>query len=104
MDSGVVCHDSRNAVMARILIVDDEPAIRSSLTAILAPEGFHIQTAGDGAKAMAICSAEPFDLVLSDVPMPAMDGLAGCSISCARCIHSCGGCGRFVWVRAGRWI
>jgi DNA-binding NtrC family response regulator len=60
--------------MARILIVDDEAAIRLLLTAILSREGFHIHTASDGAEAMTICSTEPFDLVLSDVMMPEMDG------------------------------
>ena len=60
--------------MARILIVDDEPAIRSLLAAVLTREGFYVQTAGNGSQAMAICTAEPFDLVLSDVLMPGMDG------------------------------
>ena len=60
--------------MARILIVDDEPAIRLLLARILSREGFDIQTAGDAIEAMAICATERFDLVLSDVGMPEMDG------------------------------
>jgi two-component system, cell cycle response regulator CpdR len=60
--------------MARILIVDDEPPILLLLTLILSAEGFLIQTARDGAHAMMICATEPFDLVLSDVVMPGMDG------------------------------
>jgi DNA-binding NtrC family response regulator len=92
--------------MARILIVDDEPAIRSFLRLILSREGFCIQTAADGAEAMALCSSEPFDLVLSDVVMPGIDGhalaqwiavnypttqtalMSGCDIECRGCAFS----------------
>ena len=60
--------------MIRILVVDDEPAIRSILQVVLSSEGFTIRTAADAAEAMAFCSHEQFDLVLSDVVMPGMDG------------------------------
>ena len=60
--------------MARILIVDDEAPILRLLTRILTREGFTIRTAADGAEAVTMCSSEAFDLVLSDVVMPGMDG------------------------------
>jgi CheY-like chemotaxis protein len=60
--------------MARILIVDDEPTIRELLAQLFVREGHHVQTAGNGSEAMKICTAETFDLVLSDVVMPGMNG------------------------------
>jgi DNA-binding NtrC family response regulator len=60
--------------MARILIVDDESAIRKLLAHFLSREGYYVQTAGSGSEAMEICTAETFDLVLSDIVMPGMDG------------------------------
>jgi len=60
--------------MARILIVDDEAPILRLLTRILSRAGFTIRTAADAAEAVKICSTETFELVLSDVVMPGMDG------------------------------
>lgn len=59
----------------RILIVDDEGAIRSLLAKIFAKAGYEVQTAASGAHAMALSAAsEPFDVLLSDVTMPEMNG------------------------------
>jgi DNA-binding NtrC family response regulator len=58
----------------RLLIVDDDPAIRKLLARTLAKAGYTVKTAGSGDDAVAQCTAEPFDLVLSDVVMPKMDG------------------------------
>ena len=60
--------------MPRILIVDDEPSIRSLLSAAFAMAGYEVRMAADGLEAMALCDAEPFDAVLSDVVMPRMNG------------------------------
>jgi CheY-like chemotaxis protein len=60
--------------MARILIVDDDEAIRKLLGDLLSLEGYYVQTAGSGSEAREICAAQPFDLVLADVTMPRMDG------------------------------
>ena len=58
----------------RVLIVDDEDAIRDVLSAILEDEGYHVQAATDG-EALSIADGEPRpDLVLLDVMMPVMDG------------------------------
>ena len=59
---------------ASILIVDDEPQNRRLLEALLIPEGYHIVSATDGAHALELIAANPPDLVLLDVMMPAMDG------------------------------
>src|SRR5207245_10585529 len=63
-------------LMTRVLVVDDEPGLRQSLGLLLADAGYQVTAEGDGAKALERALAEPFDLVLCDVRMPAMDGRA----------------------------
>ena len=60
--------------MPRILIVDDEAAIRSLLATAFERAGYDVRTAPDGPEAVALCDAESFDAVLSDVFMPRMNG------------------------------
>src|SRR5438128_2535654 len=62
--------------MSRVLVVDDEPGLRQSLGLLLADAGYDVAAEGNGAKALQRALAEPFDLVLCDVRMPDMDGLA----------------------------
>src|SRR6058998_114677 len=62
--------------MSRVLVVDDELGLRQSLGLLLADAGYDVAAEGNGAKALARALAEPFDLVLCDVRMPDMDGLA----------------------------
>ncbi|MGI8334708.1 response regulator transcription factor [Actinomadura scrupuli] len=63
---------------ARILVVDDEPAVRESLTSSLTFEGYEVVEASDGVEALErVAEAEP-DLVVLDVLMPRMDGLTTC--------------------------
>src|SRR2546425_3907879 len=62
--------------MNRVLVVDDEPGLRQSLGLLLADAGYDVAAEGNGAKALERALAEPFDLVLCDVRMPDMDGLA----------------------------
>lgn len=64
--------------MARILVVDDEEAVRSLIARGLALDSHTVEMAGDGAEALeAITASEGrFDLVLSDIRMPLMDGIA----------------------------
>jgi len=60
--------------MAKLLVVDDEPAIRLLLQAILAQEGHEVETAADGLEALAAVEHELPDVVLLDLAMPHMDG------------------------------
>src|SRR6266513_124293 len=62
--------------MSRVLIVDDEPGLRQSLGLLLADAGYEVAAESDGKRALERALAEPFDLILSDVRMPEMDGLA----------------------------
>jgi len=58
----------------KILLVDDEPAIRKMLTRLLTGEGYNVLPATDGAEAIEFASHADFDLVLLDLNMPGMDG------------------------------
>lgn len=59
----------------RILIVDDEKNIVSSLKGILADEGYDISVADDGLDALDIIQSDPPDLLLLDIWLPGMDGI-----------------------------
>ena len=61
--------------MASILIIDDEKAIRKTLTEILSYEGYKIEEASDGEEGLKKFSATTYDVVLCDIKMPKMDGL-----------------------------
>lgn len=63
-------------IAASVLIVDDEPGIREQLAAILRDEGCTVTAAADGEEALERAGREPFDLVLLDVWLPGIDGLA----------------------------
>ena len=62
-----------SAAAPRLLVADDDPAIRKALGIILA--AYDVREAGDGAEALRLFEAEGADLVLSDLQMPAMGGL-----------------------------
>jgi signal transduction histidine kinase/CheY-like chemotaxis protein len=60
----------------RVLIVDDEPSVLVTTRAVLEQEGYVVETSTGGAAAIARIAAEDFDLVLTDLNMPKIDGLA----------------------------
>ncbi len=62
--------------MPHILVAEDDPDIRANLARLLRLEGYRVSTATDGGAAMAAVAAERPDLVLSDLMMPGVDGLA----------------------------
>ncbi|NLY40380.1 MAG: sigma-54-dependent Fis family transcriptional regulator, partial [Desulfovibrionales bacterium] len=61
---------------ARLLVVDDEHISRDNLALVLARQGYATVTAGSGEEALALLNSTEFDLVLTDLMMPGMDGLA----------------------------
>jgi len=61
---------------AKILIADDEQAITSGLSAILADEGYAIDIAPDGQKALERLAEERYGVILADLKMPKLDGLS----------------------------
>jgi two-component system response regulator MprA len=62
----------------RILVVDDDAAVRDSLARTLRFEGYEVDTACDGLRALAAISADEPDAVILDVSMPQLDGLHAC--------------------------
>jgi two-component system NtrC family sensor kinase len=58
----------------RILVVDDEPMVAEILGEILTGHGHYVDTAGDGRAALEKLAAGRFDLVLTDIKMPVLDG------------------------------
>ncbi|GII78641.1 DNA-binding response regulator [Sphaerisporangium rufum] len=63
---------------ARLLVVDDEPALREALQSSLEFEGHQVVLARDGAEALEELGRERYDLVVLDVMMPRLDGLTAC--------------------------
>ncbi|RYY62497.1 MAG: sigma-54-dependent Fis family transcriptional regulator [Chitinophagaceae bacterium] len=61
--------------MAEILIIDDEKAIRKTLTEILSFEGYKMDEASDGEEGLKKFREKTYDLVLCDIKMPKIDGL-----------------------------
>lgn len=62
--------------LGRLLLVDDDESIRTSLARALGFEGYDVETAVNGREALDTIGAESFDAILLDVMMPAMDGLS----------------------------
>ncbi len=64
--------------MPRVLIVDDEESMRTLVARAIAMDGHETVTAADGAEAIEILTREQdtFDLLLTDIQMPVMDGIA----------------------------
>lgn len=60
--------------MPHILIVDDEPAIRSLLSLHFARAGYEVAQAANAFDAMSLCGEKSFDVVLSDVEMTGVNG------------------------------
>src|SRR5450631_1080139 len=84
--SPVVAHEGaaqvplsqRGANMPRVLIADDEDSMRKLVARAIAMDGHETLTAEDGAEALDILNREQgaFDLLLTDIQMPVMDGIA----------------------------
>src|SRR6476660_7123057 len=61
--------------MADILIIDDEKAIRKTLSEILSFEGYRIEEASDGEEGLKKFKERTYDVVLCDIKMPKLDGI-----------------------------
>ena len=61
--------------MAKILVVDDDQGIRDFLEIMLSREGYELTCAADANKALSQCKKEKYDLILTDLKMPKIDGI-----------------------------
>ncbi|MCJ8502751.1 response regulator [Desulfatitalea alkaliphila] len=59
-----------------VMVVDDEEKVRKYLSRLLQKRGFTVETAADGEAALALLAERDFDVVLLDVLMPGLDGIA----------------------------
>ena len=75
-DEGQESEDTTSAAHSiKLLIVDDEEIMRTFLNEVLREEGYEIQLAASGREAVDLLSASTFDVVLTDIVMPELDGL-----------------------------
>jgi two-component system chemotaxis response regulator CheY len=76
MEGFLTARDGRRGTdMARILAVDDSPSMLRMVSLTLASAGHSVAQATDGREALAAARVEAFDLVVTDVNMPNMDGI-----------------------------
>lgn len=64
-----------NKYSQKALIVDDDERMRAMCTALLSSSGFEVTQAGNGLDALGILEHAAFDLIVSDINMPHLDGL-----------------------------
>ena len=69
------CAEGKHMSKGRILVVDDEDIVRTSCIRTLSPEGYEVKLAKNGVEGLKMASEERFDLVLTDLKMPDMDGI-----------------------------
>jgi len=63
---------------ARILLVEDEPNLRRTLTDLLRSDGYLVESSDDGVKGQELATKNPFDLIILDVMLPSRDGFEVC--------------------------
>ena len=63
---------------ARILLVEDEPNLRRTLTDLLQSDGYLVESSGDGVEGQELATKNPFDLIILDVMLPSRDGFEVC--------------------------
>jgi two-component system response regulator MprA len=66
------------AEQARILVVDDEPAVQNALFRALTLEHYDVTNASDGLQALELLGGAPYEAIILDIAMPRMDGLEVC--------------------------
>ena len=64
--------------VSRVLVVEDEAHIRELIQLHLGLEGLEVEAVGDGQQALARAGSEPFDLIILDLMLPGVDGIAIC--------------------------
>jgi heterodisulfide reductase subunit A-like polyferredoxin len=73
--AALTSRDSRNPGECPVLVVDDEKIVRDSMKEWLAEEGYPVQTAASARQALDLLAADAFQVMLTDIRMPGMDGV-----------------------------
>jgi two-component system response regulator MprA len=63
---------------SRILVVEDDPRLAATLDRVLVAEAYDVEVAGDGNEGLRRARERPFDLVVLDIMLPGLDGIAVC--------------------------
>src|SRR2546425_7024483 len=63
---------------SRVLVVEDDPRLASTLDRVLTAEGHDVEVAADGNDALHRARQRPFDLVVLDIMLPGLDGISVC--------------------------
>jgi DNA-binding response OmpR family regulator len=80
-------HPQSRRTGRRILVVDDEPGVQALLVQTLAHEGYHVTTVRTARHALAVIRDESFELVISDLSLPDVDGVELVRQICAEFPH-----------------
>ena len=67
--------DPKAGSQSRVLVVDDDLVIRTLLAEIMSEEGYQVSVADDGEKAIDMLGRQTFDMVISDIVMPGLNGV-----------------------------
>lgn len=74
--------------MANVVVIEDEPAVRSIIRRVLARDNHNVREVGTGREAMQICETDGIDLLICDIGLPEMNGYEvakHCRASCPEC-------------------
>ncbi|SCW66841.1 two-component system, cell cycle response regulator CpdR [Sphingobium faniae] len=71
----VVAYRGKVAIMIRILLAEDDDSMRAYLARALEKSGYEVVAVANGAQAVPLIDADRFDLLLTDIVMPEMDGI-----------------------------
>jgi DNA-binding response OmpR family regulator len=77
-----------NTPGARVLVVEDEPALAAALTEGLRQDGFSVEKIADGLLALDTCLSQPFDVIVLDLMLPGLAGLDLCARLRAAGVHT----------------
>ena len=76
IEAGRPVYQAKGTKMAKILVAEDEHSVRDLLALSLRSRGHDVQAVADGSQALSALQQDRFDLLLTDIVMPVVDGIA----------------------------